>query len=43
MANCTTEFSSKKNIDQFKRQRGANHFRSQAKNIHVVIFDTLMG
>ena len=39
----TTEVSRQKSLDQFPGQRGPDHFSTQTKDIHVVIFDALMG
>ena len=38
-----TEASGKKSLDQLQRERGPDHFSAQAKDVHVVILDALMG
>jgi len=37
------EMSGKTSLDQFQSESGSDHFSTQTKDIHVVIFDALMG
>ena len=37
------EMSGQKGLDQFPGERRPDHFSSQTKDIHVVIFDALVG
>ena len=37
------EVSGQKGLDQFPGERRPDHFPTQTKDIHVVIFDALMG
>jgi len=39
----TTEVSGQKGLDQFPGKRRPDHFSAQTKDIHVVIFDALVG
>jgi hypothetical protein len=34
--------SAQKSLDQLQRERGANDFTAQTKNVHVVVFNALM-
>jgi hypothetical protein len=37
------ESSSQKRLDQFPSERGPDHFATQTKDIHVVVFNALVG
>ena len=43
MALGAAEVSGQKGLDQFPGERRPDHFSTQTKDIHVVIFDALMG
>ena len=43
MAWGAAKLSRQKNLDQFPGKRGPDHFSTETTDIHVVIFDALMG
>jgi hypothetical protein len=43
VTNGAAEPSFEKCLDQLPRQRGPDHFSTQTKNIHVVVFNALVG
>jgi hypothetical protein len=43
MARCVAEASGKESLDQFPGERGSDDFSSETKDVHVVVFDALVG
>jgi hypothetical protein len=42
MANLTAEASLQEHLNQFPGQRGPNHLTAERKDVHVIVFDSLV-